>query len=119
MDFATIFTDDILPHEITLQDGTDLVPASGVPVRTAGASVTIKCFVQPTSASDGLLYQRDGTTRLLDVFLKMTDTTGAAYFATPNSNVIYAGAVYRVLGTPLNGCELGVYNKLVIENITQ
>lgn len=76
--------------------------------------VNIQCLVQPTSASDGLVYGRDTTTQMYDVFLAPTDIMGAAWDCSPKDTITISNVVYRIEGKPQDMCTLGVLKKLVI-----
>lgn len=77
-------------------------------------SVVVKCCVQPTSAADGLVYGRDTTTQMYDVFLAPTDSNGDAWDCSPKDTITISSVVYRIEGKPQDMCTLGVLKKLVI-----
>jgi hypothetical protein len=94
--------------------------SSGIPYGDAGdnAAVTIMCCVQPTSAADGLLYGRDSTTQMYDLFLAPTDINGTAWDCSPKDKITISSVVYRIEGKPQDMCSMGVLKKLVISKDT-
>ena len=92
----------------------------GIPFSDAAGSttVTISVMVQPTSAADSLMYGRDATTQMFDVFCNPLDSTGSAWTITQNDQVAWNGGTYRVAGKPLDFCSMGVLKKFVMEAYT-
>jgi hypothetical protein len=93
-------------------DTTDGVPFNDTQTAT---NVTISVMVQPTSAADSLMYGRDATTQMFDVFCNPLDSTGAAWTIRQNDQVTWNGGTYRVAGKPMDFCSMGVLKKFVME----
>lgn len=89
---------------------------SGIPYGEFSSSATIQCTVQPTSAADALLFQRDTTTQIFDVFLAPTDTTGAAWDCSPKDVMTIGGVAYKIEGKPMDFCSMGVVKKVVVSS---
>lgn len=105
----------LLKDMATIQNQDWSQDANGIPVGVAPAeSISVACFVQPTSAADGLVYGRDTTTQMYDVFLAPTDTGGNAWDCSPKDQIMLNSVVYRIEGKPQDMCTLGVLKKLVI-----
>lgn len=99
-------------YTTTWTQGTDAVPQGTSP---GSASFSVQCMVQPGSASDALLYGRDTTTKVYDVYCAPVTTAGAAWNVTPKDKVIINGVQYRVAGQPRDAVSLGVIYVLTIE----
>ena len=109
----------LLTATASLQDRDWLQDSSGIPYGDPGDdAVTIQCMVQPTSAADGLLYGRDSTTQMYDLFLAPTNTAGAAWDCSPKDIITINSVAYRIEGKPQDMCSMGVLKKLVISKDT-
>lgn len=96
---------------ITWTAGDDGIPyGDGV-----DATATIACMMQPVSAGDALVYGRDTTSQMYDVYLAPTDSTGAAWDCSPRDQISIGGVTYRVAGKPRDLCTMGVVKHLVVE----
>ena len=95
--------------------GTD-----GIPYGDAGdnVAVIVRCMMQPTSAADALLYNRDTTTQLWNVFLAPTTTMGVAWDCSPKDTITIDAVVYRIEGKPQDQCNLGAIKMLVVSKDT-
>ena len=91
--------------------------ADGVPVGTPPltASFSVRCSVQPGSAADGLVYGRDTTTKIFEVYCAPVTTAGAAWGVTPKDKVIINGVQYRVAGQPRDLILQGVVYVVTLE----
>ena len=91
--------------------------ADGVPVGTPPftASFSVRCSVQPGSAADGLVYGRDTTTKIFEVYAAPVTTAGAAWNVTPKDKVIINGVQYRVAGQPRDLILQGVIYVVTLE----
>lgn len=91
--------------------------ADGVPVGTPPftASFSVRCSVQPGSAADGLVYGRDTTTKIFEVYAAPVTTAGAAWNVTPKDKVIINGVQYRVAGQPRDLILQGVVYVVTLE----
>jgi hypothetical protein len=92
----------------------------GTPNATAGATLThtVRCWMQPTSASDALVYGRDTTTEVWDVFCAPTNTSGAAWDCAPKDRILIDGTRYRALGKPRDMVSLDVVKVMTVERDT-
>jgi hypothetical protein len=77
--------------------------------------IEVVCMMQPVSAGDALVYGRDTTSQMYDVFLSPTDSTGAAWDCSPRDTIAVGGVTYRVAGKPRDLCTFGVVKHLVVE----
>lgn len=96
---------------ITWTQGTDAIAYGDSP----SAFLTIACKKQPVSAADALVYGRDTTSQMYDVFLAPTTSTGATWDCSPRDVISIDGVTYRIAGKPRDLCELGVLKHLVVE----
>jgi len=96
---------------ITWETGADGIPWSD---GTDGTH-SVACMLQPVSAGDALVYGRDTTSQMYDVFLAPTDSTGAAWDCSPTDRIAIGGVTYRIAGKPRDLCNLGVVKHLVVE----
>lgn len=89
----------------------------GVPFNETSdqTTVTFMAMVQPTSAADSLMYGRDATNQMYDVFCNPLDTSNASWTIRQNDRVTWNGAEYRVAGQPMDLCTFGVVKKFVME----
>jgi len=106
----------LLTLTATLQPRDWTQAASGIPYGDNGdnQSVPIQCAMQPTSAADGLVYGRDTTTQMYDLFLAPNDGNGDAWDCSPKDTITISSVVYRIEGKPVDFCTMGVLKKLVI-----
>lgn len=89
---------------------------SPVPAITSvGTALVVQCMVQPTSASDAVMYGRDTTMQLFDVFAAPVTTTGAAWSVSPADSVSIDGVTYRPAGIQQDLCNMGQVIKIVVE----
>ncbi len=95
----------------TWGDDEGPVPA----VVSVATAVTVQCMVQPTSAADAIMYGRDTTMQLYDVFAAPVTTAGAAWTVTPADAITIGGVEYRPAGIPQDLCSMGQVVKLVVE----
>jgi hypothetical protein len=70
--------------------------------------------MQPTSASDALLYGRDTTTQMFDVYLAPISTAGASWDTSPADYVLIDSVRYKPLGKPRDLVALGVVKVLTV-----
>lgn len=99
-------------YTVTWASGTDGVPVGTFP---GSASASVKCSVQPGSAADGLVYGRDTTTKIFEVYCAPVTTTGAAWTVTPKDKVIINGVQYRVASQPRDLILQGVIYVVTLE----
>ena len=99
-------------YTATWSAGTDGVPVGTFP---GTASASVQCNVQPTSASDALIYGRDTTTKLFDVYCAPITNAGAAWNITPKDKVIISGVQYRVAGQPRDLITMGTVYVVTLE----
>ena len=90
--------------------GTPTTPAVG-----ATPTYTVKCWVQPTSASDSILYGRDTTQQLYDVYCAPVDSTGAAWDCSPKDAVYIDSVRYRPMGKPRDMVSFNCVKVLTVE----
>jgi len=95
----------------TWDSGADGIPWGDTPSGTP----SVACMLQPVSAGDALVYGRDTTSQMYDVFLAPTDSTGAAWDCSPTDRIAIGGVTYRIAGKPRDLCNLGVVKHLVVE----
>lgn len=84
-------------------------------IDSVATAVTVQCMVQPTSAADAIMYGRDTTMQLYDVFAAPVTTAGAAWTVTPADAITIGGVEYRPAGIPQDLCSMGQVVKLVVE----
>lgn len=91
--------------------------ASGIVYGDAGDNVPVivRCMLQPISAGDALVYGRDTTTQVFDVYLAPTTTMDVAWDCSPKDTITIDSVVYRIVGKPKNLCNLGAVKHLVVE----
>jgi hypothetical protein len=91
--------------------------ASGTPQGNSGATLThsVQCWIQPTSASDALIYGRDGTTQMWDVFCAPVTTSGSAWDCSPRDKILIDGVRYKAMGKPRDMVSLGVVKVFSVE----
>jgi len=107
---------DLLTSTATLSNITWDVGADGIPWGDApSGSPTIQCMMQPVSAGDALVYGRDTTSQMYDVFLAPTTSAGATWDCSPRDQISIGGVTYRVAGKPRDLCTFGVVKHLVVE----
>jgi len=105
----------LLTTTALLDNKTWLSSTSGIPYGSLPAEpLEIACAMQPTSAADGLLYNRDTTTQMYDLFMAPTDSAGAAWDCSPADRITINDVIYRIEGKPQDMCMMGVLKKLVI-----
>jgi hypothetical protein len=105
----------LLTMTASLDNKTWLTANSGIPYGSLPPDpIEIACAMQPTSAADGLVYGRDTTTQMFDLFLAPTDSTGAAWDCSPADQISINSVVYRIEGKPQDMCSMGVLKKLVV-----
>jgi len=104
----------LLKDTATLTNQTWEQGVEGVPYGSNGSTSTIKCCIQPTSAADSLVYGRDTTTQMFDLFLAPTTTAGAAWDCSPRDQISLHSVNYRIEGKPQDMCSMGVLKKLVV-----
>jgi len=100
---------------IAWDSGADGIPWGDTPTGTK----SVACMMQPVSAGDALVYGRDTTSQMYDVYLAPTDSTGAAWDCSPRDQISVGGVTYRVAGKPRDLCNFGVVKHLVVELDTQ
>jgi len=91
--------------------GTSPVPY----IDSVATAVSVQCMVQPTSSSDAVMYGRDTTMQLFDVFAAPTTTTGAAWSVSPADTLSIGGVTYRPAGIQQDLCNMGQVIKIVVE----
>ena len=99
-------------YTTTWSTANDGVPRGSGP---ASASFSVACSVQPGSAADGLVYGRDTTTKIFEVYCAPVTTTGAAWTVTPKDKVIINGVQYRVASQPRDLILQGVIYVVTLE----
>jgi hypothetical protein len=110
---------NLFTHEITITNYAWGQDAGGQAKRgSATGTAVVQAAVQPTSAQDALLYGRDTTKQIFDVFADPVTTAGVAWTVSQADTVTFSGQVYRVLGTFQDFCSMGVLRKFVIERET-
>lgn len=91
--------------------------SSGAPdagTRSGSPSFTVACWMQPTSAADALVYGRDTSTQMFDVFLAPVSTAGAAWDTSPADYVVIDSMRYKPMGKPRDLVLLGVVKVLTV-----
>lgn len=106
---------DLLTSTATVSRFTWDAGTDGIPWGENNSNVTVACMMQPVSAGDALVYGRDTTSQMYDVFLAPTDATGAAWDCSPRDQIAIGGVTYRVAGKPRDLCTFGVVKHLVVE----
>ena len=99
-------------YTTTWSTANDGVPRGSGPV---SASFSVACSVQPGTAADGLVYGRDTTTKIFEVYCAPVTTAGAAWNVTPKDKVIINGVQYRVAGQPRDLILQGVIYVVTLE----
>lgn len=107
-----LLTQTMSVYTKTWSAGTDGVPIS---VEPADASFSVRCSVQPGTASDSLVYGRDTTTKMFDVYCAPVTTAGAAWTVTPKDYVTINSVRYRVAGQPRDLILMGVVYVITLE----
>lgn len=90
---------------------------SGAPnagTRAGSPSFSVACWMQPTSAADALLYGRDSTTQMYDVFLAPLTTAGATWDTSPADYQVIDGVRYKAMGKPKDLVLMGVVKVLTV-----
>lgn len=107
----------LLTSSMEIYAGTWASDTNGVPVASfpGTATATVACMVQPGSASDALVYGRDTTTKMFEVYCAPVTTAGAAWNVTPKDKVIISGVQYRVAGQPRNLVNFGTVYVITLE----
>ncbi len=103
--------------DLTIYSNVWSANAGGTPQGNSAATLTatVQCWMQPVSAGDGLVYGRDTTTQVYDVFCAPTDTTGAAWDCSPRDRILIDGTRYRAMGKPRDMVSLGVVKVMQVE----
>lgn len=99
-------------YTTTWSAGSDGVPVSLVPDE---ASFSVRCSVQPGTASDSLVYGRDTTTKMYDVYCAPVTTAGSTWSVTPKDYAIVNGVRYRVAGQPRDLILMGTVYVITLE----
>lgn len=92
--------------------------SDGVPVHgstPASPTYTVRCFIDPGSAGDSLMYGRDTSTQTSTIYMAPKDITGATWTLTQKDRVVIDGMKWRVAGTPRNAANFGVLYVVTIE----
>ena len=106
----------LLTQTMDIYAGTWKTGDDGVPVAEFDSNaISVQCNVQPTSASDALIYGRDATTKLFDVYCAPITNAGAAWNITPKDKVIISGVQYRVAGQPRDLITMGTVYVVTLE----
>ena len=106
----------LLTSTATVTKTTWVQADDGIPYADSPSSTpSVACMMQPVSAGDALVYGRDTTSQMYDVFLAPTDTNGAAWDCSPRDQIAIGGVTYRVAGKPRDLCTFGVVKHLVVE----
>lgn len=107
----------LLTSSMEIYTATWAAGVDGVPIGTfpGTASATVMCMVQPGSASDALVYGRDTTTKMFDVYCAPVTTAGASWTVTPKDKLIISGVQYRVAGQPRNLVNFGTVYVITLE----
>lgn len=100
-------------YTTTWTQATDGVPISTPP--GGSPSFSVRCSVQPGTASDSLVYGRDTTTKMFDVYCAPVTTAGATWTVTPKDYVIINSVRYRVAGQPRDLILMGVVYVVTLE----
>lgn len=107
-----LLTQTMSVYTTTWTQGTDGVPTGTEP---GAASFSVRCSVQPGSAADGLVYGRDTTTKIFDVYCAPVTTAGAAWTVTPKDKAVINGVQYRVASQPRDLILMGVVYVVTLE----
>jgi hypothetical protein len=107
-----LLTQTMSVYTVTWSGGADGVPSG---LQPADPSFSVACSVQPGSAADGLVYGRDTTTKIVEIYAAPTTTAGAAWTVTPKDRVIIAGVTYRVAGQPRDLISMGTVYVVTLE----
>ena len=106
----------LLTQTMDIYEGTWTSGTDGVPKASFKETATsVKCNVQPGSAADGLVYGRDTTTKIFEVYCAPVTTTGAAWTVTPKDKVIVSGVQYRVASQPRDLITMGTVYVVTLE----
>lgn len=92
--------------------------SDGVPIHGAtpgSPTYTVRCFIDPGSAGDSLMYGRDTATQISTVYMAPHDITGATWTLTQKDRVIIDGLKWRVAGNPRNAANFGVLYVITLE----
>lgn len=107
---------DLLTSTATVTNKTWSNSDNGIPWGVPPAEIIeVACMMQPVSAGDALVYGRDTTSQMYDVFLAPTDTDGAAWDCSQRDAISIGGVTYRIAGKPRDLCTFGVVKHLVVE----
>ena len=107
-----LLTQTMSVYTTTWSNASDGVPIGLDP---ADPSFSVRCSVQPGSAADGLVYGRDTTTKIFDVYCAPVTTAGAAWTVTPKDKAIINGVQYRVASQPRDLILMGVVYVVTLE----